>query len=267
MNDIDLDLYKNFAEKAIFKAADLLLGKFRPEDPAELKKFYKSANALVTNADIESDKKITEILNTPELKANIYSEESEKIIDEKSNIFWLIDPLCGTVPYSLGMDHWGINIALRDNEKIILSCLSSPSIGEYFSVILGEEVNRNGKPYKSTSPTRKLSESTIVLEVDGGLEWAKNIQHISKWITKVSQVNSFSSIAYPMTQMALGRIPGGVFYGIDAVHFAAGARIVESLGILVTDKQGNNINWTKKEKLECVVVGWPEIHKELINLM
>ena len=39
MNDIDLDLYKNFAEKAIFKAVDLHLGKFRPEDPAELKKF------------------------------------------------------------------------------------------------------------------------------------------------------------------------------------------------------------------------------------
>ncbi|MBA31313.1 MAG: hypothetical protein CL748_02130 [Chloroflexi bacterium] len=267
MNDIDLNLYKKFAEKAIYKASDLLLEKFRPENSSELKKFYKSPNALVTNADMESDKKITEILNSPELRANIYSEESEKTIDEDSIFFWLIDPLCGTVPYSLGMDHWGINIALRDNEKIILSCLSSPSIGEYFSVILGEEVNRNGKPYKSTPPTNKLSESTIVLEVDGGLEWEKNIHHISKWITKVSQVNSFSSIAYPMIQMSLGRIPGGVFYGIDTVHFAAGAKIVESLGIRVTDKQGNNINWTKKEKLDCVVVGWPNIHQELINLM
>jgi myo-inositol-1(or 4)-monophosphatase len=267
MNNIDLNIYKEFAEKAMFEASDILIGKFRPKNLSDLKKFYKSANALVTDADLASDKKITENLSDSTLKANIYSEESKLTIDEKSSLFWLIDPLCGTVPYSQGMDHWGINIALRDNEKLILSCLSSPSIGEYFSVIIGEEVTRNGKSHISTPPAKKLSESTIVLEVDGGAEWKKNLPQISKWITKVSQVNSFSSIAYPMTQMALGRIPGGVFYGIDTVHFAAGAMIVESLGLFVTDKQGEKIDWSKKDALDCVVVGWPSIHEELINLM
>ncbi len=267
MSNINLNIYKELAEKAMFEASDLLIGKFRPDNPSDLKKFYKSVNALVTDADLSSDKKITQNLNDSRLSANIYSEESQKTIDKNSNLFWLIDPLCGTVPYSLGMDHWGINIALRDKEKLILSCLSSPSIGEYFSVIHGQEVTRNGKSHKSTSPAKNLSESTIVLEVDGGSEWKKNMNEISKWITKVSQVNSFSSIAYPMTQMALGRIPGGVFYGIDTVHFAAGAMIVESLGLLVTDKQGKNIDWSKKEPLDCVVVGWPNIHEELIKLM
>tara|TARA_B100000427_G_scaffold280751_1_gene251564 strand:- start:58 stop:861 length:804 start_codon:yes stop_codon:yes gene_type:complete len=267
MSNIDLNIYKDLAEKAMLEASDLLIGKFRPNNPSDLKRFYKSVNALVTDADLASDKKITENLNDSRLKANIYSEESQKIIDKNSSLFWLIDPLCGTVPYSLGMDHWGINIALRDKKELMLSCLSSPSIGEYFSVIHGQQVTRNGKSYTSTPPTKKLSESTIVLEVDGGAEWKKNMTQISKWITNVSQINAFSSIAYPMTQMALGRIPGGVFYGIDTVHFAAGAMIVESLGLFVTDKQGKKIDWSKKEPLDCVVVGWPNIHEELINLM
>ena len=267
MSNIDVNIYKQCAEKAMFEASDVLIGKLRPEKPSELKRFYKSVNALVTDADLASDKKISENLNDSRLKANIYSEESKKTIDENSNLFWLIDPLCGTVPYSLGMDHWGINIALRDKEKLILSCLSSPSIGEYFSAVQGQGVTRNGNLHISTPPTKNLSESTIVLEVDGGVEWKKNINQISRWITNVSQINSFSSIAYPMTQMALGRIPGGVFYGIDTVHFAAGAMIVESLGLFVTDKQGRKIDWSKKEPLDCVVVGWPHIHEELIKLM
>ena len=52
-----------------------------------------------------------------------------------------------------------------------------------------------------------------------------------------SQINSFSSIAYPMTQMALGRIPGGVFYGIDTVHFAAGAMIFVVVEEVVPESQ------------------------------
>ena len=44
-------------------------------------------------------------------------KKAKKQLIKNSNLFWLIDPLCGTVPYSLGMDHWGINIALRDKEK------------------------------------------------------------------------------------------------------------------------------------------------------
>ena len=87
MSNIDLNIYKDIAEKAMLEASDLLIGKFRPEKPSELKRFYKSVNALVTDADLASDKKISENLNDSRLKANIYSEESKKTIDENSNLF------------------------------------------------------------------------------------------------------------------------------------------------------------------------------------
>ena len=67
----------------MFEASDLLIGKFRPDNPSDLKNFYKSVNALVTDADLSSDKKITQNLNDSRLNANIYSEESQKTIDKK----------------------------------------------------------------------------------------------------------------------------------------------------------------------------------------
>lgn len=255
------------ADAAGTAAGEVLLARFRPDRSDALDTFYKSPNALVTDADIASDRAIVEALKSAGAPGRILSEESETALSDDDSLTWLVDPLCGTVPFSTGMDHWGVNVALRRGGDLIAASLTLPSLGERLSATSGGGVIRNGEPFTSASPREKLSESTIGLEVDGPDEWRRKLASGLEWIPSVSQINTFASTAYPMALVCLGRLPAAVFYGIEPMHFAAGAMIADELGVLVTDDHGEAIDWSKDDELAVVVIGWPGIHAQLLDVM
>lgn len=266
-NQLDLQLILSAADSAAESASEVLMARFRPDATEALDTFYKTPNALVTDADLASDRAITEALQASGAPGRILSEESETKLSDDDTLTWLVDPLCGTVPFSTGMDHWGVNIALRQGGDLIAASLPLPSLGERLSATKGGGVMRNRKPFTASSPRSKLSESTVGLEVDGPEEWRQRLSGDLGWIPSVSQINTFASAAYPIALVCLGRMPAGVFYGIEPMHFAAGAMIASELGILVTDDQCEPIDWSKDDELSVVVIGWPEIHSQLMDVM
>lgn len=266
-SDIDLQLILSAADSAAESASEVLLARFRAEDSEALDTFYKSPNALVTDADLAADRAILQALQAAGAPGRILSEESETTLSDDDSLTWLVDPLCGTVPFSMGMDHWGVNIALRRDGDLVAASLPLPSLGERLSATKGGGVIRNGKPFVGSSPGKKLSESTVGLEVDGPEEWRQRLAGDLNWIPSVSQINTFASAAYPIALVCLGRLPAAVFYGIEPMHFAAGAMIAQELGILVTDERGEPIDWSKDEELSVVVFGWSEIHSQLMGAM
>jgi len=265
--DLDLQQILKAADNAAAAASEVLLERFRPNSAKALDSFYKSPNALVTDADLAADKAITEALKASNAPGRILSEESTTQISDDYSLTWLVDPLCGTVPFSTGMDHWGVNIALRKDGELIAASLPLPSLGELLSATKGNGVIRNGEPFTASSPRQKLSESTIGLEVDGPEEWRTRLAGDLDWIPSVSQINTFASAAYPIALVCLGRLPAGVFYGIEPMHIAAGAMIASELGIRVTDELGAPIDWSKDDEISVVVIGWPVIHEQLISAM
>lgn len=265
--DLDLQQILKAADNAAAAASEVLLERFRPNSAKALDSFYKSPNALVTDADLAADKAITEALKASNAPGRILSEESTTHISDDDSLTWLVDPLCGTVPFSTGMDHWGVNIALRKDGELIAASLPLPSLGELLSATKGNGVIRNGEPFTASSPRQKLSESTIGLEVDGPEEWRTRLAGDLDWIPSVSQINTFASAAYPIALVCLGRLPAGVFYGIEPMHIAAGAMIASELGIRVTDELGAPIDWSKDDEISVVVIGWPVIHEQLLSAM
>ncbi|MCH8230190.1 MAG: hypothetical protein IIA53_07670 [Chloroflexi bacterium] len=270
---LDLQQMLAAAAAATVAASEVLMSRFRrPDNAKPLNAYYKSPNALVTDADLASDRAISEALSAAKAPGRILSEESETILTDDESLTWLVDPLCGTVPYSTGMDHWGVNVALRRDGDLLAASLRLPSLGIGLSAsrgggVINKGVINKGEPFTSSSPREKLSESTVGLEIDGPDEWRQKLASGLEWIPQVSQINTFASSAYPMALLCLGRLPAAVFYGIEPVHLAAGAMIASELGILVTDDTGGAIDWSKDDELAVVVVGWPGIHKQLIETM
>jgi myo-inositol-1(or 4)-monophosphatase len=266
-NILDLQQILTAADSAAAAASETLLARFRPDSKKPLDTFYKSPNALVTDADLASDRAITDALVRAGAPGRILSEESESSLSDDGSLTWLVDPLCGTVPFSVGMDHWGVNIALRREGDLLAASLPLPSLGERLSATRCGGVFRNGEPFTAGSPREKLSESTVGLEVDGGDEWRRRLASGLEWIPAASQINTFASAAYPMAQLCLGRLPAAVFYGIEPVHLAAGAMIAGELGVLVTAGDGGAIDWSRDDELAVVVAGWPGVHEQLIDVM
>jgi len=247
-------------------AAEVLQQRFRSSKDTPLAMWMKSPGALVTDADIASDRAIAGALDAAGAPGRILSEESSTVrVGE--GLTWLVDPLCGTVPFSTGMGHWGLNIALRHGSELEVGVVSVPPLGEQLTAVRGKGVSRNGKLWSASAPGADLSEATVGLDIDCGREWERLLAGGLEWVPSVGQVNMFSSAAYSMAQVCLGRLAAAVFYRITPVHVAAGALIAMELGLSVTDGTGERIDWSADDKLPLVVTGWPEVHAQIIKAM
>ncbi len=265
MATYDLNKAHDAAIAASDAASRLLMDRFRSAD-RPLDTWMKAPGALVTDADMSADGAIAQALAASGLPISIHSEESTSSLGD-GDACWLVDPLCGTVPFSLGMPHWGVNIALLVEGRLELGLISIPAAGERLVAMRRGGVRLGESTLNSATPTTKLALSTVGLEVDGGEEWARVLSGELNWVPQVGQVNTFSSGAYPAAQVCMGRLAAAVFYKIGSMHIAAGACIAEELGLLVTDSLGQELDWGSNDDLPIVVIGWPEVHSQLITAM
>ena len=200
-------------------------------------------------------------MNVP---GNILSEESD---DDRGDpdLTWLIDPLCGTTPFSTGLPMWGVNIALRSAGSLELGVLSIPTAAELLSAVKGSGAARNGRPFTPSEPPGELGNIAIGAEVDGGPRWATQTKDSLAWTQEVGQIYSVVSGAYPQAQVLLGRMHAVVFHRISAVHIAAAAAIAAEVGVRITDVHGDPLDWVSDEPFGRVIVAWPRTHDALLR--
>ena len=236
-----------------------------------LKAWMKSPGALVTEADITADRIIGQSLSGSGVDASLISEESSSG-DIASEHTWLVDPLCGTVPFRSGMPHWGVNIALRSGDRLSVGVIALPPSQRMLAAIAGGGVTLDGEPFDGRDPGLPLRESTVGLEIDAG-QWNRLLTPDSngasqlRWPGAVNHTNTFASAAYPLALVCTGGMSGVVFYRIDSVHLAAGALIAQELGATVSDEQGNALDWRSTEPYSVAVIAWPSVHGALVEAM
>ena len=270
-----LSAYSEHMEAAITAAnvaSEVLMARFNA-GIQNLQSWEKSPGALVTEADLESDQAIASALKDSGCGGEILSEEStvdlgDAGVDAERKIEWLIDPLCGTVPFSTGMNHWGVNIAMRSEGELVLSALAVPSSGSLLTAEMGDGVKLNGESLQITDRDRNLGDAVVGLEVDGQEVWRSLLDSGGlDWVTHVRQANSFSSAAYPLLLVATSRMAAVVFYRIEPMHVAAGSLAAMMLGAKVTDGLGQPIDWSCNDEIPILVAGWPRAHDTLIEAM
>ena len=260
------------ASVAALAASDVLMARFNA-GVENLESWEKSPGALVTEADLESDQAIAQVLRDSGCGGVIISEESNVDlggdgIDGDRKIEWLIDPLCGTVPFSTGMNHWGVNIAMRADGELVVGALATPTGGTLLTSEVGSGVKVNGESLSVAESDRDLGEVTVGLEVDGQHVWRSLLSSGGlDWVTRVLQTNSFASAAYPLMLVVTGRMAAVVFYRIEPMHVAAGSLAAMMLGARVTDGVGQPIDWSSNDEIPIVVAGWPRAHDKLIEVM
>lgn len=267
MTDFDRRKAVEAALAAVDAASVELMKRFRT--PAgELRAWHKAPGAPVTDADMASDQAIAAALRNAGAPGVIVSEEgkSEDVQPGSGTnpLTWLVDPLCGTLPYRDGLAHWGVNVALRDGGSLELAVLAVPVAGDVFLAVKGRGVARNGRVYTAEPPRAPLSEAVVCVEIDSG-QWSEYAPSVARWASAAGVINMFSSIAYPGAQLLQGRLAALVVFRVAPVHVAACAAIGQELGLRITDARGGPIDWSQDGDLPSLVIGWPEHHAALIE--
>ena len=212
-----------------------------------LTKKIKSDNTPVSNGDLEVNKIITKKIIELSPNLPIISEETSdnKSIKDLQN-FWLIDPIDGTHDYINNLEEFTINAGLILNKKPVAGLIYAPakrrmffSYGENFAFEL-----INGKNVKLDS-SKNFDEKEIKF-----VTYSNNIKPEIDLIHKKLNVKKFKRMK---SSLKFCVIAAGEYDGYVAEpracewDIAAGHAILKNAGGIITDFEGKEILYGKKD--------------------
>lgn len=235
-----------------------------------VKKYYQSELKLhnkgyftnfATQADLESEKKVIEIIKANFPEHNIIAEESGRV-DNGSEYSWAIDPIDGTIPFTDGIPFFGVSIGLLKNNKPFVGVINMVGSDELFWAEEGKGAFKNGKQIQVRKEDN-LGNVTFALEMGHNERQMRLEKHFKPIVEKVRMVYVMGSSVMSHVLVAQGHLDG-LFIRAYVWDFAAGAILVQEAGGKVTDPRGDEVDFTQKQIHIIATNGL--IHDQIIEL-
>ena len=151
---------------------------------------------------------------------------------------WIIDPIDGSVNFSIHNPFVAISIALLTDGQLEIGVIEAPLLGEQFVAVRGQGATVNGQPIK-VSTTTHLSDAYLV-SCDGGMTDRTQVFStlIRNYYDQVKDLRKLGSAALECAFVAAGRADGYITMAIDPWDVAAGVLLVQEAGGHVTTFDG-----------------------------
>jgi myo-inositol-1(or 4)-monophosphatase len=241
-----------FYEKAAVEAA-LAAGKIHTKYfNAPLNVQSKSDNqGLVTQADLQSEKKILSILRKATPKFDVMSEEFHSKVDRQTQKEgrWIIDPLDGTTNFVHRFPMFCVSIGLEVAGEIVVGVVYHPILKDLYVATKGGGAKLNGKKIQ-VSKTARISDALLTT----GFAYGKDRE---KLLTEVEVFGRLSSMARATRRpgsaaLDLAYVARGVFdgfweRGLSAWDVAAGSLLITEAGGTVSTYDGKNFSVYDRE--------------------
>ena len=214
---------------------------------------------LVTNVDLEVERKIKDFLIEQTPKITILAEETGKS-NASSDLIWCIDPLDGTTNYSHGYPFFGTSVGLIYRGIPILGAISVPYLNELYWGCITKGSYCNDEAIKVSAP-KNLSESLLVTGFAyDRLETENNNYAEFCWLThKTRGVRRGGAAAVDLAFVAAGKVDGFWERGLQIWDIAAGAIIVYEAGGVISNYPTGELDLYSGRILACN----PKINIEL----
>lgn len=207
------------AKLACYKAGSFLLNlrekKINSNDGKDIK----------LQADLDSEKIICEILSNA-FSYPILSEESYKINEEqKRGIYWVVDPLDGSLNFSQDIPLCCVSIALYKGDNPILGVIYDFNRDEMFSGVVGIGAWLNGE--KIIVPKKIKEKNQAVLATGFSSYMNYDREELSKFISYIQEfkkVRLLGSAALSLAYVACGRIDA--YYEKDIAFWDIAAGVI-----------------------------------------
>ena len=178
---------------------------------------------------------------TPDIQ--VLGEETFPQDKELPKIFWVIDPIDGTVNFSRQMPLFGLTIALIHNGQAIAAGITFPKLNERYQAIRGQGATLNGQPL-SVSQTNDVRQAIIGLGdfSTGSQAIAKHrITHslLQHYAGHCLRIRMLGSAALQLAWLAAGRLDLSITLSNKSWHVQAGTLLVTEAGGKVFDYDGS----------------------------
>ena len=237
-NKLDSKTLIDFCNETLELSGKIALTYFR--DIRDLT--IKGDESPVTLADKQIEQVIRREIEKNFPGHNIIGEEFE-IVDNSSEYTWYIDPIDGTRSFVAGKSDFGTLIALVKNEKIIGGVIDCPALQERWMSFDTDTTIVNGNNTKCRE-IDKLENSVMATTSshEFGMEKWRAYQSLEESV----KVTTTGSDCYNYGLLASGYLDI-VAEKLTAPHdYLPLIKIVQGAGGVMTDWEGNNLNFSDK---------------------
>jgi len=224
------------AIRAAREAGRILVERYR--QPQQIK--VKGLRDIATEADLEAERVIIDVLQRNSPEATIVAEESHQRYDRSAGLVWYIDPLDGTTNYARGLPTFSVSIAAAREGIPVCGVVFHPLLEQLFSAVRGEGAYLNGERLHVSR--RSSLAQTIVL-----LDWPRDqrirqesARALLKLVPRVDAVRSGGSAALSFCYIAAGWADIYYQYTLKPWDVAAGLLILEEAGGRATGLSGQS---------------------------
>jgi myo-inositol-1(or 4)-monophosphatase len=229
-----------------------------------LTRIDKGAGDFATAADVEAEKTILNVIHDDRPDDAVLGEEGGQQGTAGAVRQWLVDPLCGTLNYSVGTMLVAVNVALRDGAAAV----ADPFSGEVFFTDGESAWVRNDAADARLAPTPATGLVDVNLDPPfpgapgfRAVELLAHPRFVERFRPRV--VSSTLALAW----VAVGKRAAYVTDGGDlsaSVHFAAGIAVCRAAGCVVTGIDGAPIGPAGRG---LVVAADAETHELLMSMI
>ncbi len=229
---------------------------------------YKGERNPVTQADLESERLIKDIIAQRFPRHEILAEETyhsnPKDYLDYQGYLWLVDPLDGTVNFKRGIPVFAVSIALMYRGRVVSGVVYAPILDELF---LAEE--RSGAYFNDrqiwVSDTVTLDRAVLAtgFPYDLAVEPDLHVARFERFCLATEAIRRLGAAALDMAYVAAGRLDGFWEAKLSPWDTAAGWLLVLEAGGKVTDYEGNEFN----PFMKSVVASNGKIHEAMLEVI
>ncbi len=234
-------------------------------------KVKENLSSVVSEADMESDKVIIDLISKDFPDHNIISEESGYIY-KGSPITWIVDPLDGTSNFVAGLPWFGVLIAVMKDYVPVAGGAYLPAGKHLYYAEQAEKTRLNGRIIH-VSEAQFLKDVLIAYSLDYCENFDDTLKETGIFASLVNNVRNVraTNCLLDLCYTADGRLGAAVNHHEKIWDIAAPWLIVRQAGGMVTDTSGKELDFTVSQenykKDFPVIASNGHLHEKMIDLI
>lgn len=206
----------------------------------------KSDDSPVTQADIEINTLVIKELST-QFNDGIIGEE-ESTAEYGMGRRWICDPIDGTRAFTWGVPTAMFSLGLVIDGTPVLGVAYDPFLNRLYEAVTGRGSFCNGIPIHVSEQNIITGTIGVSSSTEKVLSNPSQAKLITNLVQKSARLASFSGSVYRACLVARGKLAGYVEKDINPHDLAAVEVILKEAGGMITDFNGNALNYSQKFK-------------------
>jgi len=215
-------------------------GKISLKSFGQSREHAKGAKDVATDADLAIQELLKDKLSKAHPEYGFLGEEGQtggEFVDF-DDLYWVVDPIDGTLNYSAGIPHYAVSIGLVDDGCPVAGVVYDPVAEELYSAEKGCGATLNGK--RTSAIKRKLSESMVEHGFGADMNDNREMWNVlEQLIPRCRRVRSMGSDVLGCCYVGAGRTAAFVHHHAKPWDLAASMLIATESGAKASDFDGN----------------------------